>query len=78
MCIRDSLWAALRTTKGYESRDAAWAHPDLVPTSADLDDPLGYVDRGHPVDPSPTHDLDAELAKLLESERGKDDQGSAE
>lgn len=73
--VRDAanLWAALRTAKGADARDAAWAHPDLVPAVADLDDPLGYVERGRPA-ASPASgefgDLDAELAKLLEEERG--------
>ncbi len=77
--VRDAanLWAALRTAKGYEARDAAWAHPDLVPTSADLDDPLGYVERGHgavetpPAGTDELGDLDAQLAALLEQERKK-------
>jgi len=45
--LRDSanLWAALEAKGGAASRDSAWAHPDLAPTAADLDDPLGYVDR---------------------------------
>ena len=43
--MRDAanLWAALRDARGMEGRDAVWSHPDLIPTSADLDDPLGFV-----------------------------------
>ena len=43
--MRDAanLWAALRDARGIDGRDAIWSHPDLVPTSADLDDPLGFV-----------------------------------
>jgi hypothetical protein len=26
-----------------EGRDAVWAHPDLMPTAEDLDDPEGFV-----------------------------------
>ncbi len=63
-----NLWAAIRATRGAQERDAAWGHPDLIPTSADLDDPLGYAERGHET-PAPD-DLDAELAKLLEEEGG--------
>nr|NLI49089.1 hydrolase [Propionibacterium sp.] len=76
--VRDAanLWAALRTARGAEARDAAWAHPDLVPAVADLDDPLGYVERGRPA-ASPASpelgDLDADLARLLEEERGSGD-----
>lgn len=45
--LRDAanLWAALEAKGGAAARDKAWAHPDLAPTAADLDDPLGYVDR---------------------------------
>ena len=43
--MRDAanLWAAVRDARGADGRDAVWSHPDLVPTSADLDDPLGFV-----------------------------------
>jgi putative hydrolase len=71
--VRDAanLWAALRVSRGYEARDAVWAHPDLVPTPADLDDPLGYVERGRPLEAGTDgDDLDAALAKLLDEERG--------
>lgn len=70
--VRDAanLWAALRTARGIEVRDAAWAHPDLVPTAADLDDPLGYVERGRPSAAPGEDDLDAALAALLDEETG--------
>lgn len=63
-----NLWAAIRVTRSAEDRDAAWSHPDLIPTSADLDDPLGYAEHGHAA--QAPDDLDAELAKLLDEERG--------
>lgn len=42
--LRDAsaLWGSLRSRQGQEGRDAVWAHPDLLPTPADLDDPLGF------------------------------------
>jgi putative hydrolase len=45
--LRDAanLWAALESRGGSAARDSAWAHPDVAPTAADLDDPLGYVER---------------------------------
>jgi putative hydrolase len=45
--LRDAanLWAALESQGGAAARDRAWAHPDVAPTAADLDDPLGYVER---------------------------------
>jgi len=46
--LRDAsrLWASLADARGLEGRDAVWSHPDLLPTSADLDDPDGFV-HGH-------------------------------
>lgn len=39
------LWRLLREQRGFEGRDALWEHPDLLPTSDDLDDPQAFVDR---------------------------------
>lgn len=63
-----NLWAATRATRGAAARDASWAHPDLVPSAVELDDPLGFAEHGH--QPPTPDDLDAELAKLLDEERG--------
>src|SRR6478735_6237328 len=45
--LRDAanLWAALESSGGATLRDGRWAHPDLAPTSADLDDIIGFVQR---------------------------------
>lgn len=71
--VRDAAnaWAAVRTAHGVEQRDAVWAHPDLIPTAADLDDPLGFAERGASV-PSGGDDLDAALAQLLDEEGSGD------
>jgi hypothetical protein len=37
------LWRELNAVRGVEGRDAIWAHPDLLPTAADLDDPGAFV-----------------------------------
>lgn len=65
-----NLWAAVRSARDAEARDASWSHPDLIPTADDLNDPLGYAEQGHAA--APLDDLDAELAKLLDEERGQD------
>lgn len=39
------LWRDLAGSRGAEGRDALWAHPDLLPGAADLDDPAGFVSR---------------------------------
>ncbi len=62
-----NLWAATRAARGSEARDATWAHPDLLPTAADLADPLGFAAEGHR--PAGPDELDAELARLLDEER---------
>jgi putative hydrolase len=40
-----TLWAALREARGVDGRDAVWAHSELMPSAADLDDPAGFVTR---------------------------------
>ena len=47
-------------------RDGAWAHPDLAPSGADLDDVLGYVERRQTA--SGGDDVDAALEALLRGE----------
>lgn len=69
--LRDAanLWAAVRDRQGPAARDALWTHPDLMPTRADLDDPLGFAagETSSTVD-----DFDAELDQLLSSEEPLD------
>ena len=74
--LRDAanLWAALENAGGSDLRDGRWSHPDLAPTSTDLDDIIGYVDRASgkaPVDEPLTgleglpDDLGADLDSVL-------------
>ena len=60
--LRDAarLWALLGEARGSEGRDALWAHPNLLPSAADLDDPEGFVHRREA-------DLEV-LGKLLEDD----------
>ncbi len=64
--MRDAanLWAAVRDARGSEGRDAVWSHPDLIPTSADLDDPLGFVSE-EAVEAG-DDEFDTALAELLD------------
>jgi putative hydrolase len=39
------LWQLLRHERGADGRDALWEHPDLLPTTDDLDDPQAFVNR---------------------------------
>jgi putative hydrolase len=52
------LWRLLGEQRGIAGRDALWAHPDLIPSADDLDDPAGFVGRDELGDPI------AELEKL--------------
>ena len=69
--LRDAaaLWGSLRARHDAAQRDSVWAHPDLMPTSEDLDDPLGFAERRAEADTEAAEimgsDFDAELAKLL-------------
>jgi putative hydrolase len=47
-----ALWAMLAEARGIDGRDAVWAHPDLMPDAADLDNPVAYV-SGAPEDETP-------------------------
>lgn len=46
--LRDAatVWSALRESGGSSARDGLWAHPDLLPSAEDLDDPEGFAARG--------------------------------
>jgi putative hydrolase len=39
------LWEKLTQAAGVDARDAVWQHPDLLPSSEDLDEPAGFIDR---------------------------------
>ncbi|CAN5235683.1 zinc-dependent metalloprotease [soil metagenome] len=66
--LRDAsaLWGSLRSRQGAAARDAVWADPALLPSAADLDDPLGF--REDMVEPASLTDaeFDAALVDLLE------------
>jgi putative hydrolase len=55
--LRDAatVWGALAAQHGTAAPDRLWSHPDLLPTSDDLDEPLDFVAR---------QGLDDELAAL--------------
>ena len=69
--LRDAanLWAALEAKHGGAARDAAWGHPDVAPTAADLDDPLGFREGSTAPPELSDEDFDAELKKLLDPEQ---------
>jgi putative hydrolase len=75
--LRDAstLWGALRTRQGAEARDGVWMHPHLLPTAADLDDPLGFREDAAAPEALSAEEFDAALRDLLE---GPDDDRPAE
>ena len=68
--LRDAstLWGSLRSRQGEDGRDAVWAHPDLLPTASDLDDPLGFRENLDAESSISDEDFDTELGKLLDGE----------
>lgn len=39
----ERLWRSLVEARGIEGREAVWAHPDLMPSAADLEHPEGFA-----------------------------------
>ena len=71
--LRDAaaLWGAMQSAHGDAERDAVWSHPDLMPGPDDLDDPLGFAERGKPAtDAADPAAFDAALADLLDADGG--------
>jgi putative hydrolase len=61
------LWSVTEDARGTAGRDAVWAHPDLLPTAADLDDPDGFASRRSDAEAADA-DVDAALEALLRGE----------
>lgn len=84
--LRDAanLWAALESAGGMALRDSRWSHPDIAPTAADLDDPIGYVDRatgtadGTDAASDAESDLDAVLRDILDSAAAEGASGASD
>lgn len=71
-----ALFAEITRTGGPEARDAVWGHPDLLPTTDDLDDPTGYAARRTAA--ADEHaDLDRALAEIFGDEPGDTPGGDA-
>jgi putative hydrolase len=48
-----ALWVSLGEARGNDGRDTVWAHPDLMPTADDLENPAAYVEgKGSDIDMS--------------------------
>jgi putative hydrolase len=67
------LWERLTQAVGSDARDAVWQHPDLLPSSDDLDEPAGFIDRMIGGDTSGIDDAIQEAIAKLEKDQDKDD-----
>ncbi|WP_375163816.1 zinc-dependent metalloprotease [Herbiconiux gentiana] len=67
-----AMWQQVTDAVGQEQRDALWSHPDLVPTTADLDDPAALIARLQAGEPEPD-EMDQALADLLREEESRGD-----
>ncbi|MFM2437285.1 MAG: hypothetical protein RLZ55_91 [Actinomycetota bacterium] len=56
-----ALWQELGRARGQSGRDAVWAHPDLLPTAADLERPEVFVAA---TDPDAMAAIERELGSL--------------
>jgi hypothetical protein len=65
------LWRLLGEQRGVAGRDALWAHPDLIPSSDDLDDPAAFATREELGDPI------AELEKAMRAEEERAEEEKA-
>ncbi|HEY0258856.1 MAG TPA: zinc-dependent metalloprotease [Lacisediminihabitans sp.] len=76
-----AMWQKLTDEIGEERRDELWSHPDLVPTSEDIDDPAALVARLTGPEPE-QDDIDQAIQDLLNDERDdrprEGDDGSAQ
>ncbi|HEX4060501.1 MAG TPA: zinc-dependent metalloprotease [Streptosporangiaceae bacterium] len=62
-----AIWVGLTQERGIDARDALWAHPDLLPTADDFDDPDGFV-HGRP---------ELDISALEDSGSGEGDKPAA-
>ncbi len=80
------LWRLLGEQRGLAGRDALWAHPDLIPSADDLDDPAAFVARdeiGDPIAeleklagrPGPSEEADRKPEERKPDDKGGPDQG---
>jgi putative hydrolase len=69
-----SLWRLMTERHGVDSRDRVWDHPDLLPGSDDLDEPLDFADRWG----TSGEDLDDPIAAIRRAEAAEAEEGSTE
>lgn len=65
-----AMWQAVTDAVGADARDALWAHPDIIPGDADIDDPTLLVARLTGGEPA-QDDVDRALQDLLDDTTGE-------
>jgi putative hydrolase len=65
-----AMWQAVSDAVGSDGRDSLWSHPDLVPTSEDVDNPAALIARLNAGAPEPD-EMDQALEDLLNGEADK-------
>jgi putative hydrolase len=71
-----ALWRLVGDRHGIKARDGVWASPDLVPTAADLDEPLDFAEHLG-VSPELLADPMAELERTERAEQAERDKQSS-
>src|SRR5690606_22392773 len=66
-----ALWRRITDAVGPEARDALWSHPDLIPDTADIDDPDAFITRLTSPAPEPD-EVDRAIDDLLGDVDGED------
>ena len=69
------IWRRLTDVRGSEGRDALWAHPDLMPTAEDFDDPEGFVAGRPALDMSALEEELSALDKEIDEAGGRGRRG---
>ncbi|MDI2099680.1 zinc-dependent metalloprotease [Ruicaihuangia caeni] len=64
-----AMWNAVTAAVGPERRDELWAHPDIMPTSEDIDDPAGLIARLSETEPE-RDAIDQAIEDLLNDDSG--------
>lgn len=73
----ERLWKSLTEARGVDGREAVWAHPDLMPSAADLEHPEGFASVSEALgdlDMSMFDQLAVNDPKPPEGEDGNDDE----
>ncbi|TIH36954.1 hypothetical protein D4765_09185 [Subtercola vilae] len=72
-----AMWQAVTDAVGAEGRDALWSHPDVVPSSDDIDNPQALVARLLAGEPEPD-EMDLAIADFFRAEEAGPVEGAAD